>query len=107
MALDIPPSELFESLSSGKKGTSVILSKIKSELSEEKWDFFDTWSQKYKSEVDVIVALWRWEEESISILGDLSANVQKLIQDFTQKRINHIIQMKEKKNSNLNNRETL
>lgn len=84
---------LFEPLSSWKKGTSAILLKIKSELSKEGLVFYENWTQKYKWEIDIIIALWRWEEEANIILADLSPEVQQLIQNFTQKKVDYLLQL--------------
>jgi len=104
MALDVV--DLFDWLSSAKKWTWAILSKLETELSPEWYSFYVTWSSRFKSETDVVVALWRWEEGILTFFSELSPQVQEMIHDFTVKRVEHVIQLKVVKDTR-NDRDSL
>jgi hypothetical protein len=100
MALD-EISEFYEPLSAWKKWTSVILGKLRQELSGKALAFYDVWASQFAREVDICVALWRWEEKVIEgttiILANVSWEVDNLLQDFTLKRRGHVIEMKQER----------
>lgn len=89
-------SNFYEPLSLWRTWTSGILKRLKWELSEEWLVLYARWASQYASEVDVCVALWGWEDEATaSILAKVSWGVQELLQDFTLKRSDYVIKMKQ------------
>lgn len=87
--------DFHEPLSTNKKGTWVILWRLKRELSVDGLAFFEKWASKYRSETDVLVALDRLEEEAPRILAWVSSNIQQMIGEFSSERVNYVLGMRD------------
>lgn len=88
--------DLMEPLSSGKKGSSAIMTRMKNELDEQWVSALEALQWKYASETDVILAIGRAVEKTVDI-STCSDEIQTLINNFIARKIDHILKFKEHK----------